>query len=158
MISIDVRYEDSIAQAKGADLDQALARGVGLLAQQRGKEEVFVVLGSEKNIASPEHAVRMSYKEDGSDQWANIYALDLKRHYSGALETVRVVANLEFGFAGKTRHAMEECVTYAIGVGRHLSQQSGQPVNFSADLKNILKGSLWGRLVDVDGLILGRSG
>ena len=157
MTSISLIYNEQEATGEGADTDEALTIALKKISVARGKNEWFVAANGGGTLDSG-HAIKMSYSKDGNREPITIFALDLGRHYRGALETVRVVANLEHGFAGRTKHAIEEASTYAIGAAKYLMRVSGKTIDIRNDLSRALHGTRWKRLIDIENLLLRRSG
>lgn len=158
MAVVRLEYAGEEAVGQGADTDEALSVALRRLSVARGRNEWFIATGKRKDEPEGDHAIKMSYRTDITSELNNIYALDLGRHYRGAIETVRVIANLEFGFAGRTRHAIEEVAIYAIGAAKYLMRVSGQSIDVREDILKSLQGTRWRKLIDVENLLLKRSG
>lgn len=157
-IPVLVAFDDSTVEGTGVDIDDALRDALRRLSVQRGKGEWFVLSAARRNNGETDHSIAMSYRTKTGTAPSDFAALDLGRHYRGAIETVKVIANLEYGFAGRTRNAVEEVAIYAIGAARYLTQVSGGPIDVRGDIGKALSGTRWKKLVDVDSLILKRSG
>ena len=153
-----VAFEGVTVEGVGVDIDGALRDALRRLSVQRGKGEWFVLSSARRNNGEADHSIAMAYETQAGVERSDFAALDLGRHYRGAIETVKVIANLEYGFAGRTRHAVEEVAVYAIGAARYLTQVSGETIDIRGDIDKALAGTGWKRLVDVDTLILKRSG
>ncbi|MDR7145022.1 hypothetical protein [Rhizobium sp. BE258] len=155
---VKITYEGKVVDGFGADTDDALRDALRKLSLERGLDEWFILSTSRREDQETDKTVRMSYSVADSARQTAFSALDLGRHYRGAIETVKTVANLEHGFAGRTRHAVEEVAIYAIGAAKYLKQVSGNAIDVRSDLLNALSGTRWKKVVDVDRLILRRSG
>ncbi|WP_413711736.1 hypothetical protein [Rhizobium sp. Rhizsp82] len=155
---VRVTHEGTTVEGFGADTDDALRDGLRRLSLQRNRDEWFVLSAVRRDEHETNKAIRMSYSSGDSPRSIAFAALDLGRHYRGAIQTVRAVANLEYGFAGRTRHAVEEVAIYAIGAAKYLKQVSGSSIDVRADLLDALAGTRWRKIIDVDSLILKRSG
>jgi hypothetical protein len=153
-----VEFDNSTVEGTGVDIDDALRDALRRLSVQRGRGEWFVLSAKRRDNGEADHSIAMSYQTKISKAPTDFAALDLGRHYRGAIETVKVIANLQYGFAGRTRHAVEEVAIYAIGAARYLTQVSGESIDVRGDIGKVLTGTRWKKLVDVDSLILKRSG
>ena len=158
MTSVCLVYSGQEATGEGADADEALTIALKKIPTARGKNECFVVAANRGGYPDSGHTIEMTCRMDGSVEVETILVLDLGRHYRGAIETVRVIANLEHGFAGRTKHAIEEVSIYAIGAAKYLMRMSGKKIDTRGDLGRALNGTPWKKLIDVENLLLKRSG
>jgi hypothetical protein len=150
-----VEYDGHLADGTATDLDQAVEKALRGLSRSRGERELFVLARMNGSPAAWERTVPMKYVS-GSES-GTLHARDLVEHYEGALETLAAVAGLRYGFAGKTRTAIEEAATYAISSAKFLQRLGWKRVDVGADVRRALARTPWSREIDIEILLLKHS-
>ncbi|TDK39231.1 hypothetical protein E2F50_03660 [Rhizobium deserti] len=155
MLTITVEYDGRLAEGAAPDLEQAADNALRHLSRSRGQGEFFVLARMNGFPAAWEQTVPMTYVSASGS--GTLHARDLVEHYEGAIETVAAVAGLRYGFAGKTRTAIEEAATYAISSAKFLQRLGWRRVDVGADLRRALARTPWLREIDIDALLLKHS-
>lgn len=152
MQAVTVEFDGSSAEGRGVDLDEAIERALIQLSQLRGKKELFVPARLKGQPEPWEKLVGITYQTDEGS--STLYARDLVAHYHGAISTVGVVASLPYGFAGRTKNAIEEVISYAILSAKSLQHFGWREIDVRADLLQTLASTAWARNIDVDKMLL----
>ncbi|NLR99907.1 hypothetical protein HGP17_24050 [Rhizobium sp. P38BS-XIX] len=152
MQTVEVEFEGSNAEGSGADLDEAIERSLLQLSQLRGKRELFVPARLKGQPEPWEKLVEIKYQADHGR--GTLYARDLVEHYHGAIATVGAVASLPYGFAGRTKNAIEEVISYAILSAKSLQHFGWREIDVRADLLRTLSPTAWAKNIDVDKMLL----